>query len=67
MIAVDVLVANVWMACLLFAAGRTRQIDKRVGADTSAIDEVKTTVEEFSRSDSRGKSPIVLVFYRGYW
>jgi len=47
MIAVDVLVANVWMACLLFAAGRARQIDKRVGADTSAIDEVKTTVEEF--------------------
>lgn len=47
MIAVDVLVANVWMACLLFAAGRSKQIDARVGADTSAIDEVKTKVEEF--------------------
>jgi uncharacterized membrane protein len=47
MIAVDVLVANLWMACLLFAAGRAKQIDTRVGADTSAIDEVKTTVEEF--------------------
>lgn len=47
MIAIDVLVANVWMACLLFAAGRSRQIDAKVGADTSAIDEVKTKVEEF--------------------
>ena len=36
MIAVDVLVANVWMACLLFAAGRAKQIDARVGADTSS-------------------------------
>lgn len=47
MIAIDVLVANVWMAFLLFAAGRAKQIDTKVGADTSAIDEVKTTVEEF--------------------
>jgi uncharacterized membrane protein len=47
MIAVDVLVANVWMACLLFSAGRAKQIDAKVGADTSAIDEVKTKVEEF--------------------
>jgi uncharacterized membrane protein len=47
MIAVDVLVANIWMACLLFAAGRSKQIDSKVGADTSAIDEVKTKVEEF--------------------
>lgn len=47
MIAIDVLVANVWMACLLFAAGRAKQIDTKVGADTSTIDEVKTKVEEF--------------------
>jgi uncharacterized membrane protein len=47
MIASDVLVANVWMACLLFAAGRSKQIDAKVGADTSAIEEVKTKVEEF--------------------
>ena len=47
MIAIDVLVANVWMACLLFAAGRAKQIDAKVGADTSAIDELKAKVEEF--------------------
>jgi uncharacterized membrane protein len=47
MIAVDVLVANVWMACLLFFAGRAEAMDARIGADTSAIDEVKRKVEEF--------------------
>ena len=47
MIAVDVIVANVWMACLLFMAGRAKSIDARIGADTSAIDEVKRQVEEF--------------------
>ncbi len=47
MIAVDVLVANVWMACLLFAAARAKTIDERIGADASAIDEVKQKVEEY--------------------
>lgn len=50
MIAVDVVVANVWMACLLFMAGRAKKIDARIGADTSAIDEVKRKVEEFRKS-----------------
>jgi uncharacterized membrane protein len=50
MIAVDVLVANVWMACLLFLAGRAQKIDERIGADTSAIEEVKRKVEEFRAS-----------------
>lgn len=50
MIAIDVIVANVWMACLLFMAGRSKQIDTRIGADTSAIDEVKRKVEEFRAS-----------------
>jgi uncharacterized membrane protein len=49
MIAVDVLVANVWMACLLFLAGRANRIDARIGADTSAIDEVKRKVEEYRK------------------
>jgi uncharacterized membrane protein len=53
MIAIDVLVANVWMACLLFAAGRAKQIDTKIGADTSAIDEVKNKVEEFRNRVAR--------------
>ncbi len=37
MVAVDVIVANLWMAVLLWAAGRSEQIDARTGADASAI------------------------------
>ncbi|HUE82919.1 MAG TPA: DUF819 family protein [Pyrinomonadaceae bacterium] len=47
MIAVDVLVANVWMACLLFAAARAKRIDNWLGADATAIEEVKKKVEEY--------------------
>jgi uncharacterized membrane protein len=47
MIAVDVIVANVWMAVLLFCAGRHKEIDAFTGADTSAIDEVREKVEAY--------------------
>ena len=47
MIAVDVIVASVWMAVLLFVAGRSRQIDAAIGADASAIEEVQQRVESF--------------------
>ncbi|MCB1055386.1 MAG: DUF819 family protein [Acidobacteria bacterium] len=47
MIAVDVIIANLWMAVLLFAAGRAKAIDRHTGADASAIDEVQRRVEEF--------------------
>jgi len=53
MIAVDVLVANVWMACLLFAAGRADRIDRWTGADTTAIKDVQRRVEEYRASVSR--------------
>jgi uncharacterized membrane protein len=68
MIAVDVLVANIWMACLLFAAGRAKQIDAKVGADTSTIDEVKTKVEEFRSRIARipGLKDIITVLAVGF-
>jgi uncharacterized membrane protein len=47
MVAVDVIVANIWMAFLLYCAGRSDVIDKRTGADTSAITALRKTVEEF--------------------
>ncbi|WP_196141148.1 DUF819 domain-containing protein [Aliikangiella sp. G2MR2-5] len=53
MIAVDVIVANVWMAVLLLMAGRAKQLDEASGADTSAIEELKTTVEQFHKKHSR--------------
>jgi uncharacterized membrane protein len=53
MIAVDVLWANVWMAILLFMAGRADAMDRRSGADTSAIAELKASVEAFHDEHAR--------------
>ena len=53
MIAVDVLVANVWMAILLYMAARSADIDRRMGADTSAIDELRIRVTEFRERYAR--------------
>lgn len=41
MIAVDVLVANLWMAFLLYWAAKPQKIDRLLKADTSALTELK--------------------------
>ena len=53
MVAVDVIVANMWMAFLLYAAGRAAQFDARTGADASAIDDLRRRVDEYQQSLSR--------------
>ena len=53
MVAVDILIANVWMAFLLFLATRAEGIDARLGADTSAIDELRHRVTEFRDRHAR--------------
>ncbi len=52
-IAVDVLVANVWMAVLLFLAGRAEAFDRWTGADTRAIDDMKRRIEAFNAEHAR--------------
>ncbi|MEO7013719.1 MAG: DUF819 family protein [Dokdonella sp.] len=52
-IAVDVLVANVWMAVLLFLAGRAEAFDRWTGADTRAIDDMKKRIETFNTEHAR--------------
>ena len=47
MIVVDVIVANIWMAFLLFGAGQSDKIDKILKADNSAITALKDKVKEF--------------------
>lgn len=37
MVTIDVLVANVWMAFLLYGAGQSDRIDRAIGADNTAI------------------------------
>lgn len=53
LIAVDVIVANLWMAVLLLAAGRSRAIDRWNRADAKAIDDVRERVAEIQRKSAR--------------
>ena len=53
MIAVDVMVASVWMAILLFLAGRYKQIDARTGADGTALEELRIKLEDYSKKHSK--------------
>jgi uncharacterized membrane protein len=53
MIAVDVIVANIWMAVLLYAAGRSASLDAWTGADVSAIEDVRRRVEEYRAQVAR--------------
>lgn len=56
MIVVDVAVASIWMAVLLYFAGRERRIDARIGADRSALDDVRQRVESYRAEVSRPTS-----------
>ncbi len=47
MVAVDVIVANIWMACILLAIGRAKKIDAWNGADASAIEELRERVSNY--------------------
>jgi uncharacterized membrane protein len=49
-IAVDVIVANIWMAFLLYGAGVSKQVDKFFKADASAIERLKEKVEDYQNS-----------------
>jgi uncharacterized membrane protein len=53
MLIVDVFVANLWMPFLLYGASRTEAIDKWLKADSSAVNELKAKVEEYSASIAR--------------
>ncbi|MBD3628028.1 DUF819 family protein [Cyclobacterium sp.] len=50
MIAVDVIVANLWMAFLLYWAAKPALLDKLLKADTSAISALKEKVEKYQLS-----------------
>jgi uncharacterized membrane protein len=53
MVAVDVLVANVWLAVLLYAAGESDIIDRWLKADNSAIEALKTKMADYQASIAR--------------
>lgn len=52
-VAVDVLVANVWMAVVLFLAGRAQAFDRWTGADLTAINELTSRIETYQSENAR--------------
>ncbi|MHC9085078.1 DUF819 family protein [Luteimonas sp. RIT-PG2_3] len=50
---VDVALASVLMATLLFLANRAQQIDLRSGADTTALDEMKQRIADYEAANAR--------------
>jgi uncharacterized membrane protein len=53
MIVVDVVVANIWMAFLLFGAGMSDRLDTKLKADNSAITDLKQRVEKQQLANAR--------------
>ncbi|GIU18439.1 MULTISPECIES: DUF819 domain-containing protein [unclassified Shewanella] len=53
MVTVDVIVANIWMAVLLFMASKAKQIDAKTGADTTALEALKDKVEKYHAENAR--------------
>lgn len=53
MLIVDIVVANIWMAVILFGIGKTAKIDRWLKADSGAIDELVKKVEHFQMSVQR--------------
>ena len=53
MITVDIVVANIWMAFILYGAGKSDKIDKWLNADSSTINDLKNKMENYSSAVER--------------
>ncbi len=58
LIAVDIIVANIWMAFLLYGAGASERVDRWLGADSTAIDRLRDKMANYTASVERvAKAP----------
>ena len=53
MIAIDVIIANIWMAFLLYGAGIDKRLNLWLDADASAIDDLKQKMETYKEQIMR--------------
>lgn len=53
MVAVDVVIAEIWMAFLLLGVGKSDAIDQWLRADASAVDRLQEKMEAFSKKSAR--------------
>ncbi len=61
MVFVDIVVANIWMAIILFGIGKSERIDKWLKADTSAIESLKEKVSVYAKKVDRNPTLTDLV------
>lgn len=52
-VAIDVIIANIWMAVILWMAANNARIDAKSGADTSAIQDLMARVQKFEAEHAR--------------
>jgi len=67
-IAVDVIIAELWLALLLFGVSKAAQIDKWMNADTSAVDKIREKVEREYAENQRNPSftDLLLILFVGF-
>ena len=65
MVIIDIVVANLWMAVLLLGIGKSKKIDKWLGADTTAIEELKEKVTTFTEKIKRNPTLTDLMIMLG--
>ena len=53
MVTVDIVVANLWMAFLLWGAARADKFDKWLKADTTSIEELKVKMSNFQKTTAK--------------
>ncbi len=53
LVAVDVIIANIWLAILLFMAGNSEYIDRKNSADTSEIEHLQHKMAEYKAQIDR--------------
>jgi len=53
MVAVDIIVGNTWLAFLMVGIGRNNWINKKLKADDSAIEDLKTKMQNFQEQVSK--------------
>jgi uncharacterized membrane protein len=53
MVAVDVVIAEIWMVFLLLGVGKSDRIDRWLRADSSAVQQLQRKMEDFSNKSAR--------------
>ncbi|MEO2048179.1 MAG: DUF819 family protein [Pirellulales bacterium] len=65
MVVIDVLLANLWMAVLLFFAGHAKRLDSILAADRSSLEQLQMKMQSFQQKVSRASTlaDLLILFF----